>query len=45
MTGWEVQGPGELAAYRLALFNYATRTAAGFVDFDWFRVSDTEKAG
>ena len=27
--------------YRFALFNYATRTAGGFVDFDYFRVSGT----
>jgi beta-xylosidase len=26
--------------YRFALFNYATRTAGGFVDFDYFHVSD-----
>jgi hypothetical protein len=26
--------------YRFALFNYATRTAGGFVDFDYFRISD-----
>ncbi|NQU22420.1 MAG: glycosyl hydrolase 43 family protein [Candidatus Nealsonbacteria bacterium] len=26
--------------YRFALFNYATKTASGFVDFDYFRVSD-----
>ncbi len=26
--------------YRFGLFNYATRTAGGFVDFDYFRVSD-----
>jgi beta-xylosidase len=26
--------------YRFALFNYATRTAGGFVDFDYFRVSE-----
>ncbi len=26
--------------YRFALFNYATRTAGGFVDFDYFRVGD-----
>jgi beta-xylosidase len=26
--------------YRFALFNYATRTAGGFVDFDYFRVDD-----
>jgi beta-xylosidase len=25
--------------YRFALFNYATRTAGGSVDFDWFRVA------
>jgi beta-xylosidase len=27
--------------YRFALFNYATKTARGFVDFDYFRVSET----
>jgi beta-xylosidase len=26
--------------YRFALFNYATKTAGGFVDFDYFRVAD-----
>lgn len=26
--------------YRFALFNYSTKTAGGFVDFDYFRVSD-----
>jgi len=26
--------------YRFALFNYATKTAGGFVDFDYFRVSE-----
>ncbi|HYG34045.1 MAG TPA: glycoside hydrolase 43 family protein [Clostridia bacterium] len=26
--------------YRFALFNYATRTAGGFADFDYFRVSN-----
>lgn len=26
--------------YRFGLFNFATRTAGGFVDFDFFRVSD-----
>jgi beta-xylosidase len=26
--------------YRFALFNYATRTSGGFVDFDYFRVSN-----
>jgi hypothetical protein len=27
--------------YRFALFNYATKTLGGIVDFDYFRVSDT----
>ncbi len=27
--------------YRFAIFNYATKTAGGFVDFDYFRVSST----
>ena len=26
--------------YRFALFNFATKTAGGFADFDYFRVSD-----
>ena len=26
--------------YRFALFNYATKTAGGFVDFDYFRVGN-----
>jgi beta-xylosidase len=26
--------------YRFGLFNYATKTAGGFADFDYFRVSD-----
>jgi beta-xylosidase len=26
--------------YRFGLFNYATKTAGGFVDFDYYRVSD-----
>jgi beta-xylosidase len=26
--------------YRFALFNYSTKTAGGFVDFDYFRVSN-----
>lgn len=26
--------------YRFALFNYATKTAGGFVDFDYFRLGD-----
>jgi beta-xylosidase len=31
--------------YRYGLFNYATKTPGGFVDFDWFHISDqvTEK--
>ena len=24
--------------YRFGLFNYATGTAGGYVDFDWFRI-------
>ena len=27
--------------YRFTLFNYATKEAGGFVDFDYFRISDT----
>lgn len=30
--------------YRFALFHYATKTAGGFVDFDYFRVSDKASA-
>ena len=26
--------------YRFGLFNFATKTAGGFVDFDFFRLSD-----
>jgi beta-xylosidase len=26
--------------YRFGLFNYATKTAGGFVDFDYYRVGD-----
>jgi beta-xylosidase len=26
--------------YRFGLFNYATKTPGGFVDFDWFRIGD-----
>lgn len=26
--------------YRFGLFNYATKTPGGYVDFDWFRISD-----
>ena len=31
--------------YRFALFNYATKTAGGFVDFDYFRVNDQIATG
>ena len=31
--------------YRFALFNYATKTAGGSVDFDYFRVSDKIATG
>lgn len=27
--------------YRFGLFNFATQTAGGYVDFDWFRVNDS----
>jgi beta-xylosidase len=27
--------------YRFGLFNYATKTPGGSVDFDWFRISDS----
>jgi beta-xylosidase len=27
--------------YRFGLFNYATKSTGGFVDFDWFRISDS----
>ena len=34
--------------YRFGLFNYATKTPGGYVDFDYFhvedRISDTSKA-
>ena len=26
--------------YRFGLFNYATKTPGGYVDFDWFHISD-----
>ncbi|HEY4208720.1 MAG TPA: hypothetical protein VGM31_17960 [Puia sp.] len=26
--------------YRFGLFNYATRAAGGYVDFDYFRIGD-----
>jgi beta-xylosidase len=29
--------------YRFSLFNYATKTPGGFVDFDWFRISPDRK--
>lgn len=28
--------------YRFGLFNYATKTPGGYVDFDYFRISDSE---
>jgi hypothetical protein len=28
--------------YRFGLFNYATKDIGGFVDFDWFRVTDED---
>jgi beta-xylosidase len=27
--------------YRFGLFNYATKTPGGYVDFDWFRIKET----
>ncbi len=27
--------------YRFGLFNYATKTPGGYVDFDWFRIGTT----
>lgn len=32
--------PQHFMGYRFALFNFATRTPGGFVDFDYFRISD-----
>jgi len=29
----------QFIGYRFALFNYATKTTGGLVDFDWFRVN------
>ena len=29
--------------YRFGLFNYATRLAGGYVDFDWFRIQEVYK--
>ena len=28
--------------YRFGLFNYATKTPGGYVDFDYFRISDSK---
>ena len=28
--------------YRFGLFNYATKTAGGYADFDWFKIGDDE---
>ena len=36
LVSWQLVG----YAYRFALFNHATKTTGGFVDFDYFRVSD-----
>ena len=29
--------------YRFGLFNYATQHTGGYADFDWFRISTTDK--
>ena len=29
---------GMFVGYRFGLFNYATKTAGGYVDFDWFKI-------
>jgi hypothetical protein len=26
--------------YRFGLFNYATKTSGGYVDFDWFHIAN-----
>ncbi|MAC63451.1 MAG: glycoside hydrolase, partial [Flavobacteriaceae bacterium] len=31
---------GQFMGYRYALFNYATKTSGGYVDFDYFRITD-----
>jgi len=37
-------GPTIKEAYRFTLFHYATKTAGGCADFDYFRVSDKTTA-
>ena len=32
----------QFMGYRFGLFNYANKTAGGFVDFDWFRITQNE---
>ncbi len=32
---------GMFVGYRFGLFNYATKTAGGYVDFDWFKIGAT----
>lgn len=34
---------GQFMGYRYALFNYATKTAGGYADFDYFRIDDQIK--
>ena len=34
---------GQFMGYRYALFNYATKTAGGYADFDYFRIDDEIK--
>ena len=33
---------GMFVGYRFGLFNYATQTAGGYAEFDWFKVGDDE---
>src|SRR5690554_7936163 len=32
---------GMCGGYSFGLFNYATKTAGGYVDFDWFKIGAT----
>ena len=34
---------GMFVGYRFGLFNYATKTAGGYVDFDWFKIGTDYK--
>lgn len=34
---------GMFVGYRFGLFNFATKTAGGFADFDWFKIGTNEK--